>query len=67
VSESLFVAVQGPRRRGRPRAEARKGPLTTWVPLTYHDRLAQLAIKHGVSVSSVLCRVIQNALDKPPR
>ena len=67
MSEPQLIVVAPPRRRGRPRAAIRKSVLTAYVPETYHDRLAQLALKHDVSVSRVLCQVLQKAFDMPRR
>lgn len=52
----------GVRKRGRPRAKSPLTPVTAWISPRVHDRLARLAIKHDVSVSSVVRRVIVLAL-----
>lgn len=52
------------RERGRPPAKIAKSSLTAWVPQTHHDRLTQLALKHDISVSKVVCRLLDQALRK---
>lgn len=47
-----------PRKRGRPRAREPKSAVMAWVPTTTHDQLAHLALRDGVSVSSLLREVI---------
>lgn len=39
--------------------------MTVWVPTSYHDRIARLALKHDVSVSNVVCRLLFKALETP--
>ena len=55
-------------RRGRPRGTTRatepKSVLSAYVPAEYHDRLSQLSRQHGVSVSSLVTRVLGQALKK---
>ena len=58
--DSLMVV--GPRRPGRPRVAEPLKPVTAWVPPAYLDRLDKLARKHDVSVSKLVCRVIEEAL-----
>lgn len=62
MSEAVFVER---RKRGRPPATVKKSHLTVYVPDKYHDRLAQLALKHDVSVSIVMTRVLQKLFDRP--
>lgn len=64
ITESSLLIVGGTRPRGRPRASEPKSPLTTWVPASYHDRLSVLALKHDVSVSKVVCILLDQALKK---
>lgn len=58
--ESLVIA--SPRPRGRPRSPEPGSVLSAYVPQKYHDRIAQLAVKHDVSVSKVVCRLLDEAL-----
>lgn len=49
------------RKRGRPREFAPAEPrsmVATWVTAREHDRLCQIARRRGVSVSSLLRRVV---------
>lgn len=62
TSDSLMIA--GARRRGRPPVAEKRKPVTALVPPAYLDRLDRLALKHGVSVSRVVCRLIQQSLDR---
>lgn len=62
-SEPTLLVI-GRRTRGRPRVLEQKTSLTTWVPTAYHDRIAQLALKHDVSVSKVVCKLLAEALNK---
>jgi predicted HicB family RNase H-like nuclease len=39
------------RRRGRPRAEVKGSKLSTWVPVSEHDRLIKEAKARDVSLS----------------
>jgi hypothetical protein len=60
-SENTFT-VNG--RRGRPRGTEPGSTLTAYVPASYHDRITQLAIKHDISVSQVVRRVLDQAFKK---
>lgn len=60
-AESLMIVC--PRNRGRPRSPEPGSHLTAWVPQSYHDRISQMAIKHDVSVSKVVCRLLADALN----
>ncbi len=62
MSESMIAVIEPTRRRGRPRAKHPKNAMTVWVPTSYHDRIARLAIKHDVSVSKVVCKLLADAL-----
>ena len=50
------------RRRGRPEGTKRiaepRSHVSTWIPVTHHDRLSRIAIRHGMSVSKVVKRAI---------
>lgn len=61
-NERCDLLMMPSRRRGRPRAVEPKSAVMTWVPTTYHDRIAQLARQQGVSVSSVVCEAIEQHL-----
>jgi hypothetical protein len=51
------------RRRGRPRLSEPSGnSVTTWLPTRDCDRLAQLALKSGRSVSAIVRGVIVKVL-----
>ena len=64
MTEPTLLVVGG-RRRGRPPASVPKERRTLYAPTAYLDRIDQLALKHGVSYNTVLCRVLQKALDMP--
>jgi hypothetical protein len=53
----------GPRRRGRPKSLDPTVPLMAHLPASYYDRIARLALKHDVSVSSLASKAIQQAMD----
>lgn len=53
TEESLMVLSR--RRRGRPTVEAKKVPVTTWVPPAYYDRLTKMAHARGEHLSAFLC------------
>jgi hypothetical protein len=55
------------RPRGRPRTPEPKATLSAWVPTTDHDRIALLALKHDVSVSKIVRRLLEESLRKRPR
>lgn len=63
-ADSLVIA--GPRKRGRPRVDEPGSVLTAYVPQKYHDRIAMLARKHDVSVSKVVCHLLDQALRGRP-
>jgi len=48
--------------RGRPYATTPKSAIAAWIPTRDHDRIAQLALKHDVSVSKVVRRLLARAL-----
>lgn len=55
------------RKRGRPRANLPlRSSVSTWVTQQEHDRLCQIAIRHGESVSSLLRRVIVLSIGQRP-
>jgi len=56
------LLILGSRRRGRPPVAEPLKPVTTWVPPAYLERLDRLALKHGVPVSRVICKLIEQAL-----
>lgn len=62
MSEIAFIGKRG---RGRPASTEPKSVLSAYVPVSFHDRLTQLALKHDVSVSAVVCQVLQKAFDMP--
>lgn len=57
-----MLILGGRRRRGRPPSDAPKSHVTIYMPNELQDRLAQLALKRGVSVSTVVCQVLEEAL-----
>jgi hypothetical protein len=51
------------RRRGRPRdGNEPKAALTAWVPHSYHERLFRIAKSRNVTVSKLVCIVLDRAL-----
>lgn len=52
------VLTPVPKHRGRPRPAERHVPAMTWLPQSSYDRIAQIAIKHDVSMSSVLRDIV---------
>lgn len=59
------ILIVGGRRRGRPRAAVPREHLTARLPPAYIDRLHRLALKHDLSVSEALIKVIDKALGMP--
>lgn len=59
------MMILGGRRRGRPPAATSKSHLTVYVSNSLQDRLATLALKHGISVSQALERVVEQSLQTP--
>jgi hypothetical protein len=55
------------RKRGRPRSEVPKTALVAWVPTAYHQRLKRIATARDVSVSALLCTVLDKALTPPKK
>jgi predicted DNA-binding ribbon-helix-helix protein len=53
-------------RRGRPRGTVPGSAVTTWVPTEFHDKLSEIARRHDVSVSSLVRKVLSQALYKKP-
>jgi hypothetical protein len=47
-----------PRPRGRPPAEEPGSAVMTWVPLTMHDRLIEIANKNGESLSATIRQLL---------
>jgi hypothetical protein len=45
-------------KRGRPRVADANVKLTTWIPRSSYDRIAELARKHDVSMSGVLRNMV---------
>jgi hypothetical protein len=62
TAASLVIA--SPRKRGRPAKSDALAPVTAWVPSQYLDRLDQLARKHDVSVSKLVCKAIEESLTR---
>ena len=53
--------------RGRPLDGAeKKVPLTTWVPKSYTERLGRIATAREMTVSKLVCRVLEDALRRKP-
>ena len=48
-----------PRKPGRPRAEEAGVRLSTWVRVSTFDELAKYALKHSISLSSLLRENLQ--------
>lgn len=46
------------RKRGRPRVPEPRSSVSTWITTREHDRLCDIARRRGVSVSSLVRRVI---------
>lgn len=46
------------RKGGRPRSAAPSSRVSGVVPVPHHDRLAQIAIRQGVSVSRLVGRAV---------
>jgi hypothetical protein len=67
MSDEPQIMVVGGRQRGRPRADVPRVHLTARLPPAYVDRLHRLALKHDVSVSDALIKVIDTALRMPSR
>lgn len=65
MSDQPTLMVVGGRRRGRPAAAVPRVHLTARLPPAYVDRLHRLALKHDVSVSDALIKVIDTALSMP--
>jgi hypothetical protein len=59
------------RKRGRPRAREPRSSVSTWITQREHDRLCRIAIRRGVSVSSLVRRVLvlglSSTLPQPQR
>ena len=52
-----------PRRKpGRPRSREPHLSLSTWLPVPVYDRLAQLAVKRGESVSELTKAILERAM-----
>ena len=55
------------RKPGRPRVLERKRPVSAWVPTATLDQLAKVALKNDVSLSTLVSRLIENALRVKPK
>lgn len=67
TEDSLFMAGEPPRRRGRPPAEEPSSTISVWLFSRHHDRLVQAAKARDVSVSSLVREMLVKAypgLDK---
>ena len=55
--------VPTPRNKGgRPRSPASKTTISTWIPVSVHDQLIQLANRRGESVSHVVRMMVARGL-----
>ena len=52
------VLTPVPKRGGRPRADTPGASVSTWMPVTYHDRLVKMADARGLSVSRLVKQMI---------
>jgi hypothetical protein len=59
------LLIVGGKKRGRPAADVPRVHLTARLPPAYVDRLHRLALKHDVSVSEALIKVIDTAFSMP--
>lgn len=50
--------------RGRPRAPEPGSSVSTWIPVSYHDRLVKVANLHDMSVSAYVGRIITREIDR---
>ena len=57
VTDRSVVVAGSPRRRGRPRV-APSGTVSTWMPVSYHERLIALARAQDVSVSALVRQLV---------
>ena len=62
MTESKLTPVP---KRGRPRPSEPHVSAHAWIPKSSYDRIAQLALKHDVSMSSVLRDLVSLRLAQP--
>jgi hypothetical protein len=65
MSEPQMMAVGTSRRRGRPQSSVPKEHRTFYLPTDYLDRIDRLAMRHGVSSSEALRKVVELAMRMP--
>jgi hypothetical protein len=58
MHERRVTKRQDTRRRGRPPAQEPCTTLSTWIPNAHYDKLAEIARRHDVSMSTLVRRVI---------
>jgi len=61
---SDMMILGGRRPRGRPRAP--KSQVTVRLPETLHDRIASIALAQQVSINTLICRVVAQAVAASP-
>jgi hypothetical protein len=62
--EKVPVFFAEPRKRGRPRVEEPRSWVSTKLPISYHDRLIQIAAEKDVSVSMLVRSMLMLQLRK---
>lgn len=56
-SPSLLIVGER-RRRGRPPVEEKRSSVSTWVPVSLHDRLIEVASQREISISELVREAI---------
>lgn len=65
-SPSLLIVGER-RRRGRPPVEEKRSSVSTWVPVSLHDRLIEVASAREISISELVREAIVITIQQPPK
>jgi len=65
MSEPSLLIVG--RRRGRPRVEEPRSSVSTWLPVSVHDRLISIASAREISISELVRESIVITIQQPTK
>lgn len=54
MNQPTLLIVADRRRRGRPTVQEPRSSVSTWLPVSLHDKLIELATKREVSISELV-------------
>ena len=65
MKEPTLLIVE--RRRGRPRASEPRSSVSTWLPVSVHDRLISIASAREISISELVRESIVITIQQPTK